>query len=364
MMRVVTWNVNSLRAGMERVEEWLGEVAARRRCACRRPKLADDAFPALTFEAMGYETAHYGQGQWNGVAILSRVGLDDVVTNFADGIEPDPDARIITATCGGIRITLLLRPQRPGARRRPLRRTSSSWLDRLRGPPRARHVTRRRRDRDRRLQHRSGGPGRPQPGEARRRHPRERARARSALDALCELGARRPLPSSPPRRRSRVLVVGLSGRRTSTRASACGSTWCSASPSVADRCSWSVVDRNARKGTSPSDHAPVAGRRGGSGTPTCSAPRSRQRGGDAGVEPAQRQASPVHVSRVQLLRGRGAVLGDRRQHPVGAHGVGQDAGGPRRRGPPVLERSNIIDRADRSRVASPAAGPPPRGSCW
>ena len=42
-------------------------------------KLADDAFPALTFEALGYESAHHGQGQWNGVAILSKVGLDDVV---------------------------------------------------------------------------------------------------------------------------------------------------------------------------------------------------------------------------------------------------------------------------------------------
>jgi exodeoxyribonuclease III len=48
-------------------------------------KLADDAFPALTFEALGYRVAHHGQGQWNGVAILSKVGLDDVVANFAPG---------------------------------------------------------------------------------------------------------------------------------------------------------------------------------------------------------------------------------------------------------------------------------------
>ena len=67
-------------------------------------KVADDAFPALTFASIGYESAQ-GQGQWNGVAVLSKVGLDDVVTNFAARIDPDVDARIITATCAGIRVS-------------------------------------------------------------------------------------------------------------------------------------------------------------------------------------------------------------------------------------------------------------------
>ncbi|MEI8153197.1 MAG: glycine--tRNA ligase subunit beta, partial [Hyphomicrobiales bacterium] len=58
---------------------------------------------------MGYESAHHGQGQWNGVAILSKVGLDEVVPNFAEG-EPDPDARIITALCGGVRISSVYVP--------------------------------------------------------------------------------------------------------------------------------------------------------------------------------------------------------------------------------------------------------------
>ena len=73
-------------------------------------KLADDAFPNLSFGALGYESAHYGQGQWNGVAILSKVGIDDVVVNFADDTEPDPDARIITATCGGVRVSSVYVP--------------------------------------------------------------------------------------------------------------------------------------------------------------------------------------------------------------------------------------------------------------
>ena len=61
-------------------------------------KLAEEAFPTSEFSALGYESVHHGQGQWNGVAILSKVGIEDVVAGFSDGGEPDPDARIIWAT--------------------------------------------------------------------------------------------------------------------------------------------------------------------------------------------------------------------------------------------------------------------------
>ena len=108
-MRVATWNVNSLRARQERVEEWVVE-AAPDVLLLQETKLADDAFPSLSFEALGYSCAHYGQGQCNGVAILSKVGLDDVVVNFAGHVDPDPDARIITATCGGVRVSSVYVP--------------------------------------------------------------------------------------------------------------------------------------------------------------------------------------------------------------------------------------------------------------
>ena len=108
-MRIATWNVNSLKARLPRVEEWLADVQPDVLCM-QETKLADDAFPALTFAALGYESAHHGQGQWNGVAILSKVGLTDVVANFADGGEPDPDARIITAVCDGVRISSVYVP--------------------------------------------------------------------------------------------------------------------------------------------------------------------------------------------------------------------------------------------------------------
>lgn len=109
-MRIVTWNVNSLKARLPRVEEWLAEVQPDVLCM-QETKLADDAFPAMAFEQLGYESAHHGQGQWNGVAILSRVGLSDVVTNFvpASG-ERDPDARIVTARCGGVLVSSVYVP--------------------------------------------------------------------------------------------------------------------------------------------------------------------------------------------------------------------------------------------------------------
>lgn len=103
-MRIVTWNVNSLGVRLDRVTEWIAQMKPDVLCL-QETKLADDAFPHEAFESLGYQSAHHGQGQWNGVAIISRLGLDDVRPDFDDGRgEPDPDARILWATCGGVRI--------------------------------------------------------------------------------------------------------------------------------------------------------------------------------------------------------------------------------------------------------------------
>jgi len=102
-MRIATWNVNSLKARLPRVEEFLGYADVDVLCL-QETKCADKTFPALTFGALGYETAHHGQGQWNGVAILSRVGIEDASHGFGDDVA-DPyegDARVLAATCGGI----------------------------------------------------------------------------------------------------------------------------------------------------------------------------------------------------------------------------------------------------------------------
>lgn len=102
-MRIVTWNVNSLNARLPRVIDWLETMTPDVLCI-QETKLAEDAFPAEEFANLGYESVHHGQGQWNGVAILSKVGIEDPLSGFADGGGPDDDARIIWATCGGIRI--------------------------------------------------------------------------------------------------------------------------------------------------------------------------------------------------------------------------------------------------------------------
>ncbi|MFT7473240.1 MAG: exodeoxyribonuclease-3 [Verrucomicrobiales bacterium] len=103
-MRLVTWNVNSLNVRLERVTEWIELLQPDVLCL-QETKLGNDDFPHDAFKALGYESAHHGQGQWNGVAIISRVGLDDVRPDFDDGRgEPDPDARILWATCGGVRV--------------------------------------------------------------------------------------------------------------------------------------------------------------------------------------------------------------------------------------------------------------------
>lgn len=102
-MRLATWNVNSLKARLPRVEEWIAQAQPDVLCV-QETKVTDEKFPHLAFAALGYEAAHHGYGQWNGVAIISRVGLDDVVAGFGDGGEDDPDSRLVWATCGGVRV--------------------------------------------------------------------------------------------------------------------------------------------------------------------------------------------------------------------------------------------------------------------
>ncbi len=110
-MRIATWNVNSLKARLPRVEEWLQYAEPDVLCL-QETKLSDDAFPQLTFSALGYDAVHHGQGRWNGVAILSKVGIEDVTSGFGDGLlDPyEGDARLLAATCGGVRIVSVYVP--------------------------------------------------------------------------------------------------------------------------------------------------------------------------------------------------------------------------------------------------------------
>ena len=109
-MRIATWNVNSLKARLPHVEQWL-EYARPDVLCLQETKLADDAFPVMPFQALGYEVAFHGEGRWNGVAIASRVGLDDVVAGFSEAPEAEVvEARLMSATCGGVRVASLYVP--------------------------------------------------------------------------------------------------------------------------------------------------------------------------------------------------------------------------------------------------------------
>jgi exodeoxyribonuclease III len=112
-VRIATWNVNSVKQRVPRLLPWLDERQPDVVCL-QETKLADEAFAELLGEelsARGFEVATHGEATWNGVAILSRAGLDDVVTGLAGAPGfPHPEARAIAATCGGVRVVSVYVP--------------------------------------------------------------------------------------------------------------------------------------------------------------------------------------------------------------------------------------------------------------
>jgi exodeoxyribonuclease-3 len=139
-MRIATWNVNSLKARLEKVTWWL-ERAKPDVLLMQETKLADDDAPRVVFEAAGYEVAHHGEGRWNGVAIASRVGVAEVVTNFGEPLrqpktpdvaddEPLAEARMISAWCGGVRVVSIYAPN-GRAVDSPFYRAKLAWYERL-----------------------------------------------------------------------------------------------------------------------------------------------------------------------------------------------------------------------------------------
>ena len=103
-MRIATWNVNSITARLPRLLDWLQATGPDAVCL-QETKVADDAFPTAEVEALGYRVASHGDGRWNGVALLSRVGLADVTRGLRDepGF-PAVEARAVGAACGPVRL--------------------------------------------------------------------------------------------------------------------------------------------------------------------------------------------------------------------------------------------------------------------
>jgi exodeoxyribonuclease-3 len=251
-MRIATWNVNSLKVRLGRVEEWL--AYARPDVVCmQETKLADAAFPHLAFEALGYETVHHGEGRWNGVAIASRVGLDDLTYGFAEGIDADTDARIVTARCGGIVCTSVYVPngRSVGSDHYAYK---LDWLARLR-----RHLP----------AVAGGGPAAVcgdfniAPEDRDVWDPKaflgsthvtdeERSALRSLVDDGMVDAFRRCWPDEDELYTYWDYRAGDFHQHRGMRIDLV-----LVSDALAERVRWAVVDRNARKGKQPSDHAPL-----------------------------------------------------------------------------------------------------------
>jgi exodeoxyribonuclease-3 len=280
-MRIATWNVNSLKARMDRVEEWLAQRAPDV-LLMQETKLADETAPEMPFRMAGYELLHHGEGRWNGVAIASRVGIADVVTNFGDGPvrhSPGPEigaspiadaleaevseasadeapageARMVSAVCGGIRVVSIYAPN-GRALDTPFYRAKLAWFERL-----ARWL-RETCDRDQPLV--IGGDFNVAPADDDVYDPRDFAGAthvspaeRAAVAALRDWGmvdAYRLHHPEPGKYSWWDYRAGNFHKGLGMRIDHLYVT-----RSVADRCTAAEIDRDARKGKLPSDHAPV-----------------------------------------------------------------------------------------------------------
>jgi exodeoxyribonuclease-3 len=257
VVRIATWNVNSIKQRLPRLLPWLDQRRPDVVCL-QETKLADEECLALLGDALaerGYESALHGEATWNGVAILSRVGLDDVVRGLPGGPGfPHPEARAVAATCAGIRVVSVYVPngRRPGSDHY---RYKLAWLAALRDA----------------LATGSGAdlgslvvcgdmniaptdadvfdPG-AYVGETHVTQPE-----RAALAELQALGLRDVVRERWPRERVFTYWdyrAGMFHKDLGMRIDLI-----LASDAVAGRARAAWVDRHARKGTGPSDHAPV-----------------------------------------------------------------------------------------------------------
>lgn len=252
-MRLATWNVNSVKQRVPRLLPWLDQRRPDVICL-QETKLTDEAFTDLLGEQLqqrGYEFASHGQGQWNGVALLSRVGLADVERGFANmpGF-PDPEARAVSATCAGVRVHSLYVPNGrvPGSDHYHYK---LEWLAALRAALA------------------SGAESVALCGDlniapadvdvfdpaAYEGHTHVTAPERAALTALTDLGLRDVVRDRWPDERVFTYWDYRAGMFHKNLGMRIDLVLADAGTAGRVRAAW--VDRHARKGTGPSDHAPV-----------------------------------------------------------------------------------------------------------
>jgi exodeoxyribonuclease III len=252
-VRVATWNVNSVKQRLPRLLPWLDERNPDVVCL-QETKLTDEAFQKLLGDELtdrGYEIALHGEASWNGVAILSRVGLEDVAPGLADAPGfPHPEARAVAATCGGIRVLSVYVPngREPGSKHYEYK---LAWLAALRDAvaagPEATVVCG-----DVNIAPTDEDVFDP---EAYAGQTHVTAPERAALAELQALGLHDVVRDRWPNERIFTYWdyrAGMFHRDLGMRIDLI-----LAGPPVADRVQAAWIDRQARKGKGPSDHAPV-----------------------------------------------------------------------------------------------------------
>jgi exodeoxyribonuclease III len=252
-MRIASWNVNSLKQRLPRFLPWLDEREPDVVCL-QETKLADDAFADTLGDELsrrGYEVAVLGEATWNGVAVLSRVGLEDPVPGIPDAPGfPNPEARAVSATCAGIRVTSVYVPngRSPGSEHYAYK---LAWLAALRdmvaqGPEAAVVCG------DMNIAPTDEDVFDPQAYVG---HTHVTAPEREALGQLTALGLHDVVREHWPKERIFTYWdyrAGMFHQDLGMRIDLI-----LASAPVADRVKAAWIDRQARKGKGPSDHAPV-----------------------------------------------------------------------------------------------------------
>jgi exodeoxyribonuclease III len=252
-VRVATWNVNSIKQRLPRLLPWLDQREPDVVCL-QETKVTDEAFDQLLSHELasrGYAIARHGEAQWNGVAILSRTGLDDAVVGVAGAPGfPLPEARAVSATCGGIRVYCVYVPngREPDSEHY---RYKLAWLaalgEMVRNGPQAAMVC---------------GDMNIAPADidvfdpnAYVGHTHVSPPERAALAKLQELGLRDVVRDRWPTERVFTYWdyrAGMFHQDLGMRIDLV-----LAAATVAGRVQAAWVDRHARKGTGPSDHAPL-----------------------------------------------------------------------------------------------------------
>ena len=231
-MKITTWNVNSIRARLERVLDWVD----RRQPDVRRlqeTKVVDEAFPARAFEERGYHVETYGQKTYNGVALISRVAAGRTSSGASATTRREEQRRLISAVVDGVRVVNVYVPNGQAVDS-PKYAYKLEWLARLRAFLDEHARPRRTGARDGRLQRRARRSRRARPGGVAGQGALQRARARRARPHLRAGGS--PTCSASSTRRASATPGGTTARSASRATRACASTssWAARPPS--ERC--------------------------------------------------------------------------------------------------------------------------------